>query len=183
MHCVRQKQDVLHADIVHRALGGQKAAPKQKPLRDVSVALGQWTKLLLTFLCVKSYEITWASWTNKAIQCSYYEISHIIHFPSVLNSLQFKNLTPFFYVCHCYLFHWISAVACFAVVQTSGAALAEKDKSLLVLEELDSLVLINSEFGVVAWFVVPSIGLAAKPKSWSGRKFRPTETNPKGKIS
>lgn len=43
--------------------------------------------------------------------------------------------------------------------------LAEKDESLLVLEELDSLVLINSEFGVVAWFVVPSIGLAAKPKS------------------
>lgn len=42
--------------------------------------------------------------------------------------------------------------------------LGEKDKSLLVLEELDSLVLINSKIGVVAWFVVPSIGLAAKPE-------------------
>lgn len=42
--------------------------------------------------------------------------------------------------------------------------LGEKDKRILVLEELDSLVLINSEFGVVAWFVVPSIGLAAKAK-------------------
>lgn len=98
------------------------------------------------------------------IQCSYYEISHKIHFPSILNSPEFKNLTPFLYVCHCYLFLGVPAVACFAVVQTSGAVLGEKDKSLLVLEELDPLVLINSKFGVVAWFVVPSIGLAAKPK-------------------
>lgn len=41
VYCVRQKLDVLHADIIHGAFGGQKAAPKQKPLRDVSVALGQ----------------------------------------------------------------------------------------------------------------------------------------------
>lgn len=73
-------------------------------------------------------------------------------------------MTLLLYVCHCYLFLSVSAVACLAVVQTCGAALGEKDKSLLVLEELDSLVLINSEFGVVAWSVVPSIGLAAKPK-------------------
>lgn len=182
MHCVRQKQDVLHADIVHGAFAGQKATPEQKPLRDVSVALGQWTKPLLTFFHVKSYEITWASWTNKVIQCSCYEISHRIHFPSIFNSLEFKNLTLLLYVCHCYLFLWVSAVACPAVVQTCGAALGEKDKSLLVLEELNSLVLINSEFGVVAWSVVPSIGLAARPKPWAGRKFRPTEMNPKGKI-
>lgn len=48
------------------------------------------------------------------------------------------------------------------------------------MEELDSLVLINSEMDGMARSVVTAVGLAAKPKPQTGRKFRPTQANPRG---